>query len=234
MTLSRSLWVLPLVAAAMAASPASARRTAIDIVGTIETQGYCDLNGDDCNSPLVLPYFVDFGSGFTNLAFVHGNGILSFGSAVDFNAFSDGSGGFNLPASLAGYSGNVFAAALNNSYDLNFFDPDPIRMGQNVFLQAGRLSLQGNIITGTWYGCNGASDCFVNPYSLSLAPQSNGFLVTYGTTSFVAPATFRFSSAGPNSVPEPSTWLMLIAGFGLAGAAMRGRSRISSRLQMAP
>jgi hypothetical protein len=32
-------------------------------------------------------------------------------------------------------------------------------------------------------------------------------------------------ATGPGGVPEPATWAMLIAGFGLAGAAIRGQHR---------
>lgn len=222
--MSRSIlsWALPLTALALIASPASARRTAIDSTGTTETSGYCDLNGDDCDTGFVLPYYVDFGSGFTNLAFVHGNGILSFGAAIDFSAYADASGDYNLPGTIGAYPGNVFAAALKNSYDPNFFDPDPIRADQNVFLQAGKLEMQGDAILGTWFGCNGPSDCFVNPYTLLMTPQDGGFLVSYGSTSFLAPARFRFD-AEPGAVPEPATWAMLIAGFGMVGASMRRR-----------
>ena len=36
--------------------------------------------------------------------------------------------------------------------------------------------------------------------------------------------SFTFG-AGNGGVPEPATWAMMIAGFGLAGAAMRRRER---------
>lgn len=209
----------------LAASPSEARRTAIDSQGTVVTQGYCDLNGDDCDAPLVLPYFVDFGSGFTNLAFVHGNGLLTFGAPIDFNAYSDGSGGYNLPSSIGGFPGTVFGGVLNNGYDLNFFDPDPIRSQQNVFDRAGMASLQGNVITATWYGCNGPSNCMVNPNSLTMTPQANGFLVSLGTSSYVAPATFRYGASG---VPEPAAWMLMLTGFGMIGAALRRKQKAAA------
>ena len=208
------LCALPALALFFSASPSEARRTVIDSEGTIVTLGYCDLNGDDCDAPLVLPYLVDFGSGFTNLAFVHGNGILSFGAPIDFNLYSDGSGGYNLPSSIGGFSGTLFGGALNNFYGPNFFDPDPIRSQQNVFDQAGKASLQGNVITATWYGCNGPSNCLVNPSTMTMTPQANGFLVSLAAGSYVAPATFRYSASG---VPEPAAWMMMLAGFGTDG-----------------
>ncbi len=38
--------------------------------------------------------------------------------------------------------------------------------------------------------------------------------------------TFGSATPGPSVVPEPASWAMLIAGFGLTGAAMRRRSKI--------
>jgi hypothetical protein len=34
--------------------------------------------------------------------------------------------------------------------------------------------------------------------------------------------------AGPNAVPEPATWALMIAGFGMVGAGLRGRRKIAA------
>jgi hypothetical protein len=45
-----------------------------------------------------------------------------------------------------------------------------------------------------------------------------------GGANFVAYDDITFGSATPGpAVPEPASWVMLIAGFGLTGAAMRRR-----------
>ena len=46
-----------------------------------------------------------------------------------------------------------------------------------------------------------------------------------GFNSFDTPQNVyaKFSAANPSAVPEPSTWAMLVFGFGLVGAMLRGR-----------
>ncbi len=41
------------------------------------------------------------------------------------------------------------------------------------------------------------------------------------------PVVLATAPGGPGAVPEPASWAMMIAGFGLAGGAMRRRARIS-------
>ena len=54
----------------------------------------------------------------------------------------------------------------------------------------------------------------------------NGVLLTSGTVSGVGgPGTVTFDA--PSLVPEPQSWALLIAGFGLIGTAMRRRARVS-------
>jgi hypothetical protein len=40
------------------------------------------------------------------------------------------------------------------------------------------------------------------------------------------PVTFRFYDASPGLIPEPASWAMMIAGFGMVGGAMRQRVRV--------
>ena len=45
----------------------------------------------------------------------------------------------------------------------------------------------------------------------------------------VAGAATRFTPLAAGSVPEPGSWMLLIAGFGLTGAALRRRSARHAR-----
>jgi hypothetical protein len=66
----------------------------------------------------------------------------------------------------------------------------------------------------------------------TFVPQFNGFLpvdtsggpVNLFASPFVA-STFQAVVSGGNAVPEPASWALLIAGFGLVGSAMRNRTR---------
>jgi hypothetical protein len=44
-----------------------------------------------------------------------------------------------------------------------------------------------------------------------------------GTANFVVYDNITFGSVNPGGVPEPAAWAMMLAGFGLVGAAMRRR-----------
>jgi hypothetical protein len=52
----------------------------------------------------------------------------------------------------------------------------------------------------------------------------------YGRASTDQPVTFEFSygAAVPQAVPEPATWAMMIAGFGLVGSTLRRRPAIAA------
>ena len=68
--------------------------------------------------------------------------------------------------------------------------------------------------------CRGGSSCdFGNTGTFGFGPLPAG--LTFGSGSGV----FLTAGATPGGVPEPATWLTMILGFGLIGAAMRGRRR---------
>nr|WP_277754200.1 PEPxxWA-CTERM sorting domain-containing protein [Porphyrobacter sp. GA68] len=103
----------------------------------------------------------------------------------------------------------------------------------------------GDTLIGTYSG-------ELNLLSQGLFSVSQSHLVT-GGTGFFAGATGSFASSGTLSflggrptvsqafqgtlnipaVPEPSTWAMLVAGFGAIGAAMRGRRRLPATAKYA-
>ena len=62
---------------------------------------------------------------------------------------------------------------------------------------------------GPSYECQGSYSCYV--------PSG-------GNTRYIASG-----SASAGAVPEPETWALMISGFGLAGAALRGRRRALAR-----
>ena len=84
------------------------------------------------------------------------------------------------------------------------------------------LDVLGNFTPG------GTLGSFVaGPASLTLGFTQTGFLVP-GTEQPAISGSFTFASPPtdgiPGAVPEPASWAMLIAGFGLTGAAMRRRA----------
>ena len=242
------------LALATAFTPAQARRTAIDqnedgnpINFTIG--GYCDLNGDDCGTT-GLGYTVKLGSGdAVNAIAFHGNGLLTFGSAIDFYAYPQ-DGAFSFSELI--YNGEPPAPI---SYGLNL-----VSVGQNIdidsqygaFFQSARLGLgTGGKITAQWFTCytpTSSSSCPDTALqTLTLTPGKKGFtaLITGAQVGYDAPGyvidgvftqqAFNTSFLIPaeitgldfSTVPEPAAWAMLIAGFGLTGAAMRRRRGVA-------
>lgn len=118
-----------------------------------------------------------------------------------------------------------------------------------AFFQAGRASVNGDTLLAEFFSCQSASSCpldsrwtgtFFSYNALTIAPTTGGLLLTvralagrsvdiadvstvagtrFDGSSYFIPATIL---AG--AVPEPATWLTMILGFAMVGAATR-RSR---------
>jgi hypothetical protein len=89
----------------------------------------------------------------------------------------------------------------------------------------------GNILTVSFDGASGQT--------LNLPIATNGGVAYFGFTSDDAFSTVTISRPGPDnwgidgisfngSVPEPSSWALLILGFGLTGAMMRRRVALAA------
>jgi hypothetical protein len=258
-----------LLALALAATPADARRRAVDEdrtatpdpdtgfvpQTTADLGGYCDLDNAECgpNDGLKLSYTVKLGTESSiDRVFVQGNGILSFGRAVNFDGVPDGSdftlrdiilGGFDPDAPRSPRTPDLLEYGLNlvSVGQDNFLDED-----EEAFLQSARLSLgAGGRIIAQWFTCTqptntgSCPDEFVQ--SLTLTPTGKGFAGVFTSfrtpqdAGFVIDGVYEQQRAGQqflipaeftgldlsSAAPEPASWAMLIAGFGLAGASLR-------------
>ena len=117
----------------------------------------------------------------------------------------------------------------------------------SIFGQSGWVSY-------SWNNSNSSRTKFTGIYALSGASQTlgiynylqgesgNGGASLYGHTSalsFNLPSNVNFTSNSgvflqglgtPGGVPEPASWALMIAGFGLTGAAMRRRAKVQAVL----
>lgn len=230
-----------------AATSAQAVRVAIDqnpdgTATSTTVSGYCDFNGDECDLKYGLPYQVNFGDGWTSQYVLHGNGTLKFVGDVD-------PGGTLLDPFLIKAT---VTAGLNDTTDFslggNFSE---------IYLQSARTFLLGDRIFAEWFVCQTPQNCKQNPYSALLTPYSDGYHVTvkyaglspnyfgglvvgYSTPTvtdeallaqtplsyaFVIPASFNGLTG---DIPEPSTWVMMISGLAICGAALRKRAHVSA------
>ena len=91
-------------------------------------------------------------------------------------------------------------------------------LGGQFSLLYGVTIADGNAGKDLFSGTTAAPTFILGTYSLT------GFIITNFDTSDESrrPGIFNLSiTSVPGGVPEPSTWMMMVAGFGLLGGAMR-------------
>lgn len=212
---------------AAAAMPASA-----------QSLNFAGLNGD--SQELVLDFYnggtgslgsgpgTNYGISFSNNAIAcsvqpggscnsgglpTGGNLLFFlsGSASTMNV----AGGFNT-----GFS--FFYSAINNPAFVNVYDG--LNGTGNIL---ATLNLPVTPSTPGAPACGGGQFCPYVPIGVAFA--GTALSVDFGgSANQVAFAAITINSVTPGAVPEPAAWAMMIGGFALAGAAMRGRKAVAS------
>lgn len=136
-----------------------------------------------------------------------GGSYTSLGSSTE--SHDDSIGGYFLDNAFTGQIAGQIYTPLGAPSALPSF-------GSPFDFAPDGVNLKGYFFVHLW-GTSGEPGTFL--YS-----QTDG----NGTESNLHRVTFEWADAAPE-VPEPATWAMLIAGFGLAGAALRGRRTASVR-----
>ncbi len=188
------------------------------------------------------------GGGWTFTSYVGGAGVNNFfantsGSSVLYIA-SDGVSG--------GTFGDIATALTANATNINNFVGSGgglFSMGQSYgWLSAliPTLTVSGESLTGINLTAAGSAafpglvnqDLSSGPYHYRF--NNVGALPILGVGSQTNSAIILGSSGGsitnptpPGGVPEPSTWAMLILGFGAVGATLRRRQRQTARVSFA-
>jgi len=220
----------PMVILALAAAIASPAAAAVNLV----------TNGG-FEAPATTPgsfILVNGGSSFTgwnvlgsgtnvlliNKTYSEGSGSLVFNSNSG-DAWIDLSGTSNQ-GPTSGISQVV--ATGTGAHTLSFFVGNATGRPDYAGVSSLKLSING-----------GPTQSFINsdvtPNAMNWKPFSVNFLATGATT-----IAFTNGNVGDNAlglddvsisaVPEPASWAMLIGGFGLTGAAMRRRRRVTAVL----
>jgi hypothetical protein len=117
----------------------------------------------------------------------------------------------------AGYSYNFSAFAANLCCNANQAPPNFSELTLEADAGSGFATIATFTLSGvgTWLVVGGN---YVNGQNTSLA------LRIVNTNTIAGGNDFALDDISFNAVPEPQSWMMLIAGFGLVGAAMRRRS----------
>ncbi len=187
-------------------------------VSPLTLQGYCDIDGAQCDAPtLILPYSVTFaGVGTTNQLLIIGDGHLQF--IGDPLATLD-------PNDLTKQF-TVLEDVVSRVDDSTVLDPEANNGVDTKFFQSATITSNSTSIDAVWSRCPDTSECPFDSYGVLLTRVAGGFDITFPDDTTARPSEFlaaTFSDSSPT--PEPSTWTLLIAGFGLAGCALRGRAR---------
>jgi hypothetical protein len=156
-----------------------------------------------------------------------GDGWISTNNQADAITFSNFTGG------VSAIGGNFFGSNVNGAYA----DIGEIALTFTDARGVQTIQLASWPSEGTFLG-------FVSSDGIqSLSVQVTGFAVPDGMTPDQAATYFQWPTANnvilgqspqdppppppPPAVPEPASWALMLAGFGLVGAAMRGRRRSS-------
>ena len=202
--MSRKLLAIGLLATSMMAAPAFA---AVNIAGTLSVNAYNGTNNGltiNIGNNNGVPSFLLSNTSTVNLftistpeSAVNNDDYTHQPITVTFN--------FTDPSDAAG---NPIAG--NTSGDTSLFG----------FFQNGQVVWDGPQ-TFT-FGNGGAFSV-----ALSDATFNEGAFWGLGNHGAHITGTFTLLSDSTPAVPEPATWAMMIGGFGLIGAAMRRRQKVS-------
>ncbi len=156
----------------------------------------------------------------------------------DVRAFNEAQNFTLLSALNTNLGGTVAAGTKINSHYLNF-DPGPSRT------VTGTATFDTAILAVIWTRTNLIDSHFLGaPGVTYLNPTAVGFETAQDSTSFMGNTlTFTLKASSPgdswrviteaavgggNAVPEPSSWAMLLAGFGLIGHLARRRRAVAA------
>jgi len=159
----------------------------------------------------------------------------------DFNdnnvrAFSEQQNFTLLSALTTDSNGMIAAGTLISSHNVVY---DPLNLETVVGTVSfstpilGLIFTTANLSASDYLGLSQVS--YLNPFEAGLEAGSDvvsfiGNTVTFSLRARSPGDTFRVITEGvpPAVVPEPESWALLIAGFGLVGATMRRRRRSAS------
>ena len=135
--------------------------------------------------------------------------------------FNNNSGNVATVTSMLTSLGFVNAGSIN--FASLYANGSPLKLsnltGATHLSWSGAPTLSGTIFVGMHWGGHGGDENAI--YKLMLQSPVTSLTVKAENPGGTSDAVLFLA---PASVPEPATWAMMIAGFGLAGAAYRRRS----------
>lgn len=187
----------------------------------IQFEGYCDTQssiGEQCDETYTLPYSVIFGDEETNQVLLRDDGSLDFV--------------FGPPSELGDAPSDE---ELTHRFQVLASFDTGINAGGGT-PQVGTFQLQGSSLLATWFTCpTPGINCRINQHTALLTPGKGGFDIRFTDLSGGVNTAFLAAGFNPAQVspaPEPSSWAMMILGFGAAGAFLRSHRRRGALAQV--
>lgn len=237
----KRVWVGAVAALTMAA-PAAAAPTTVTVTGSVmsgvDAGGQFGVAGASlAGRPFSAIFTIDQATGSTLSETATSSYLAGMAAASPISAvLTIGDASYRFAGSYNGMV-RVTDAAGNGGTDSAQFFVDDTDLSQkpndNTLLSLGFDTLR-NVLSSPAFGAVTVSD-------LSLADNAKGVLKIAnrdGTTgAFGAPTVAdlsvnTISASVMSPVPEPATWAMMVAGFAMAGVALR-RRRVDARVRFA-
>lgn len=168
-------------------------------------------------------YTIDMGFTLDSLNGPRGNGYVKL---IDFSNRISDSGYYS-------YNGHLNAYPLSNSTNVVFAAGTPVRLTLSrdsaglitAYIDGTQIYSQSDSTNQSKTAIDGLNPLtfFADDSATAFGEASAGF-VDYIR---IFDSAITPGQAGPVGVPEPSSWMMMIAGFGLVGAAARRRKTIA-------
>ncbi len=136
--------------------------------------------------------------------------------------------GGTASATSSGFGGPAHGAIDGNaspSYGSHFYHSGSPGGGEKLTINLGRTATLDSLRIVGRNDLRGRDFWNVSVFDAADTVLFSGQLDARTTANFDAVAKFDAPSVG--GIPEPSTWAMMILGFGAAGAAMRSRRRVA-------
>ncbi|TAL28502.1 PEPxxWA-CTERM sorting domain-containing protein [Phenylobacterium sp.] len=150
---------------------------------------------------------------------------FEFGSLDNVASAAEGG---TASATSSGFGGPAHGAIDGNaspSYGSHFYHSGSPGGGEKLTINLGRTATLDSLRIVGRNDLRGRDFWNVSVFDAADTVLFSGQLDARTTANFDAVAKFDAPSVG--GIPEPSTWAMMILGFGAAGAAMRSRRRVA-------
>lgn len=236
----KRVWVGAVAALTMAA-PAAAAPTTVTVTGSvmsgIDAGGQFGMAGASlAGRPFSAIFTIDQAAGSTLSETATSSYLAGIGAASPISAvLTIGAASYRFAGSYSGIV-RVTDAAGNGGTDSAQFFVDDTDLSQkpndNTLLSLGFDTLR-NVLSSPGFTAVAVSDLKLSDNAKGMVKIANRDATgAFGTPTVADLSIDTIRATVTSPVPEPATWAMMVAGFAMAGVALR-RRRVDARVRFA-